>query len=115
MDVSTTITYAGPGSIVPMSTDTRKETVLQKIEKLRDLVSHSYGKNLSEVNRHLSSAIALLQSTDEQQDFVTKKHPAPNSNSTTQEYFYSTKKKGKSLSIRLKNQQMKSVLQSNPD
>lgn len=94
-DVSTIITSAGPGSIVPKSMhNISKETVLRKIDKLKDLVSNSYVQNLSEVNSHLSSAIALLRST-QPQEFVVKKRPAPNSNSITQEAFFSTRKKRK--------------------
>ena len=54
------------------------------------MVSKSYRQNLTEVNSHLSSAIALLQT---ELVFPVKKRPAPNANSVTQEKFFSTKKR----------------------
>ena len=56
-------------------------------------MSKSYGQNLTEVNSHLSSAIALLQTELVSQPFTVKKRPAPNANSVTQEKFFSTKKR----------------------
>ena len=74
-------------------TTVTKETVLRNIDELRDLVSKSYGQNLPDVNSHLLSSIALFRAESVSEQFTVKKRPAPNTNSVTQESFFSTKKR----------------------
>lgn len=93
--VATQITSAGPGSVAPCASGIiSKEAVLKKIDELKDLVSKSSATNFSEVNSHMTSAIAIMQNKDLRQ-FDIRKRPAPNANNVTQENFYSTKKKRK--------------------
>ena len=93
--IVTEITSAGPGLVVPCTSGiVTKKVILEKIDKLKNLVSSSSAKDFSEANSHLASAVAILQ-TEEFQPFDVRKRPAPNANNVTQERFFSTKKKRK--------------------
>ena len=94
--VATCITSAGPGSSVPSSLGTlSKESLLKKHDKVRDMIVRSSGQNLLELNSHLSSMMALLQTQVDvlAQPLPVRKRPAPNANHVTQDKFYSTKKR----------------------